>query len=46
VEAAPFAQTLRVAARVVVDERRISTVSLRYGGLDRGAVGDRRWASS
>ena len=32
VVAAPFAQTLRVAARVVVDERRLATVSLRYGG--------------
>jgi Cu(I)/Ag(I) efflux system membrane fusion protein len=32
VAAAPFTQTLRVAARVVVDERRLATVSLRYGG--------------
>jgi membrane fusion protein, copper/silver efflux system len=32
VAAAPFTQTLRVAARVDVDERRLATVSLHYGG--------------
>src|SRR4029434_9296456 len=28
----PFVQTLRVAARVAVDERRLSAVSLKFGG--------------